>query len=134
LAVWRAIVERVRPARPALASVLEHAVPLELHEKRVVLGFDPTASFFAARASEPESLEALTREIRAHFSAPTQVAVDLSAKPGPTLKTVAGLDAERRTADLAKARAAIEGHPVVQEAVRIFGAQLRDVKLPNGQE
>ena len=134
LDTWRKIVERIRPERPALASVLEHAVPLELHSKRAVLGFEPGASFFAARASEPDSLEALTREVRAFFAAPTQVAVDLSAKPGPSLKTVAGLDAERRSADLAKARIAIETHPIVQEAVRLFGAQLRDVKLPSGQE
>jgi DNA polymerase-3 subunit gamma/tau len=133
LDVWRAIVERLRPVRPALASVLEHAVPLELNPRRVTVGFEPSASFFAARASEPESLEAMTREIRAHFSAPTQVAVDLSARPGPTLKTVASIDAEKRTAELARARADIEGHPVVREAVRLFGAQLRDVKLPSGE-
>ncbi len=133
LDVWRSIVERVRPARPALASVLEHAVPLELNPRRVTLGFEPGAAFFAARASETESLEALTREIRDHFAAPTQVAIDLSARPGPTLKTVASLDAEKRSADLAKARAAVEDHPVVREVVRLFGAQLRDVKLPSGE-
>ena len=133
LDVWRSIVERVRPARPALASVLEHAVPLELNPRKVTLGFEPGAAFFAARASETESLEALTREIRDHFAAPTQVAIDLSARPGPTLKTVASLDAEKRSADLAKARAAIEDHPLVREAVRVFGAQLRDVKLPSGE-
>jgi DNA polymerase-3 subunit gamma/tau len=133
LDVWRTIVERVRPTRPALASVLEHAVPLELNPRSVTLGFEPGAAFFAARASETESLEALTREIRDHFAAPTQVAIDLSARPGPTLKTVASVDAEKRSADLAKARAAIEDHPVVREVVRLFGAQLRDVKLPSGE-
>jgi DNA polymerase III subunit gamma/tau len=133
LDVWRAIVDRLRAQRPALASVLEHAVPLELHPRRVTIGFEPSASFFAARASEPDSLEALTREIRDHFSAPTQVAIDLSAKPGPSLKTVASVDAERKTAEVARARAAIETHPLVQEAVRLFGAQLRDVKLPSGE-
>jgi DNA polymerase-3 subunit gamma/tau len=133
LDLWRTIVAKVRPSRPALASVLEHAVPLELNPRKVTVGFDPGASFFGARASEPESLEVLTRIVRDHFSAPTQVAVDLSARPGPSLKTVASVDAERRSADLAKARAAVEGHPVVQEVIRLFGAQLRDVKLPSGE-
>jgi len=27
----------------------------------------------------------------------------------------------------------VEGHPLVQEAIRLFGAQLRDVKLPSGE-
>ena len=40
-------------------------------------------------------------------------------------------DATARLA--AEARARVEAHPVVQEAVRLFGAQLRDVKLPTGE-
>ena len=113
--------------------MLEHAIPLETTAARVVVGFEPGAAFLAARASEPEALEELTREVRAHFGAPTQVALDLSARPSAAVKTIASLDAERRTAELAKARAVVEGHPLVQEAVRLFGAQLRDVKLPSGE-
>jgi hypothetical protein len=51
----------------------------------------------------------------------------------PHARTVASADADQRAAELAKARAAIEGHAVVQEALRIFGAKIRDVKLPNGE-
>jgi hypothetical protein len=130
--VWRAILDRLRQSRPALASVFEHAYALETTASRVVVGFDAGAAFLGARASEPEALEALTREVRAHFGAPTQVALDLSARPAAGAKTVASVDAERRTAELAKARAAVESHPIVQEAVRLFGAQVRDVKLPGG--
>jgi hypothetical protein len=61
------------------------------------------------------------------------VALDLSAKPAPGLRTVAAVDAEHRTAELAKARAVVESHPLVQEAVRLFGAHLRDVKLPSNE-
>ncbi|HEY6459455.1 MAG TPA: DNA polymerase III subunit gamma/tau, partial [Polyangiaceae bacterium] len=89
MAVWRAILERVRAKRPALASVLEHAVPLETTRARLVVGFEPGAAFLGARASEPEALEDLTREVRAYFGAPTQVALDLSARPGSNVKTVA---------------------------------------------
>jgi hypothetical protein len=106
---------------------------MELSATRVVVGFEPSAGFFAARASEPEALEALTREIRGHFGAPTQVALDLSARPTPGVRTVASIDGERRSAELAKARAAVESHPLVQEAVRVFGATVRDVKLPSGE-
>jgi DNA polymerase-3 subunit gamma/tau len=133
MSVWRAILDRVRAKRPALASVLEHAVPLETTKARLLIGFEPGAAFLGARASEPEALEDLTREVRAYFGAPTQVALDLSARPAPNVKTVAALEAERRSAETAKARAAVEGHPLVQEAVRLFGAQLRDVKLPSGE-
>jgi hypothetical protein len=113
--------------------VLEHAIPLETTAARFVLGFEPSAAFLGARASEPDALEDLTREVRAHFGAPTQVALDLSAQATAGTKTIAALDAEHRAAELAKARAVVESHPLVQEAVRLFGAQLRDVKLPPGE-
>jgi DNA polymerase-3 subunit gamma/tau len=131
--IWRAILDRLRKARPALASILEHAFPLELGPARAVIGFDATAAFFASRASEPEALEALTREIRGHFGAPTAVALDLSARPPQGLRTVASVDEERRAADVARARASIEEHQLVQEAKRLFGATVRDVKLPSGE-
>ncbi|HEV3191211.1 MAG TPA: hypothetical protein VGY54_11970, partial [Polyangiaceae bacterium] len=130
---WRAILERVRLARPALASVLEHAAILEVTAARIAIAFESSAAFLAARAGEPESLEVLTREARAYFGEQTQVVLDRSVNPMPHARTVASLDADLRSAELAKARAAIEGHAVVQEALRIFGAKIRDVKLPNGE-
>jgi hypothetical protein len=131
---WRAIVERVRVARPSLASVVEHAFPLEVGAARVVIGFDASSGFLAAQAGEPEAIDVLTRAIRAHFDAPTQVVLDVSAKPVHGSRTVAAVEAERLAGELAIARAAVEGHPVVQEAIRLFGAQLRDVKLPKTDE
>ena len=133
LDVWRAVLDRVRASRPALASVLDHAIPLETTAARFVVGFEPSAAFLGARASEPDALEDLTREIRAHFGQPTVVALELSARAPAGMKTIAAMDADRRSAELAKARAVVESHPLVQEAVRIFGAQLRDVKLPSGE-
>jgi DNA polymerase-3 subunit gamma/tau len=134
LDVWREILDRVHAVRPALASVLQHAVPIELRPARTVVGFESGAGFFAARASEPDALEILTREVRAHFGAPTQVVLDVSATPTSGLRTVASIDAERRSEALAKARAAVENHPLVQQAVRLFGATVRDVKLPSGEQ
>ena len=130
MVAWRAVVERLRAERAPLASVFDHAVPFEVAASRIVIGFDPTAAFVAARASEPETLEALTRAARAHFGAPTEVVLDLSAKPAFGAKTVAAIESERRAAETAKARAAVQDHPVVKEVIRVFGAQVRDVKLP----
>jgi len=131
--VWRAILDRLRARHPALASVLDHAIPLETTAARLVVGFEPSAAFLGARASEPDALDELTREVRAYFGQPTKVALELSARAPTGTQTIASIDADRRSAELAKARAAVEGHPLVQEAVRLFGAQLRDVKLPSGE-
>jgi DNA polymerase-3 subunit gamma/tau len=128
--VWRTILDRLRARQPALASVLDHAIPMETTAARVVVGFEPSAAFLGARASEPDALDELSREVRAYFGQPTKVSIELSARAPAGTKTIAAIDADRRSAELAKARAAVEGHPLVKEAVRLFGAQLRDVKLP----
>jgi hypothetical protein len=46
---------------------------------------------------------------------------------------MAAVEDQRRAEEQARARAAVEGHPAVREAMRLFGAQLREVKLPRGE-
>jgi hypothetical protein len=97
---------------------------------QVILGLEP-GTFFSSRATEPEALDLLTREVRAHFAAPTRVTIDSApmSQNGASL-TVAAVDAERRAAETARMRAVVQAHPIVEEAVRLFGAKVQDVKLP----
>jgi DNA polymerase-3 subunit gamma/tau len=127
---WRLILERVRAVDPPLASVLEHGMPLQIGPAQVTVGFDSSAAFLSARASEPAARDTLARAVREHFGAPTPVTIDGSARSGAA-RTVASIEAERRSAETAKARAAVESHPLVREATRLFDAKLRDVKLPS---
>jgi DNA polymerase-3 subunit gamma/tau len=129
--VWQTVVERLRATHAALASVFEHALPVEVSPERVVLTFD-AARFVVERAGEPEALRVLTEVVRKHFGVPTSVIIDTSARAGAGVRTVATIESERRDSELAKARAAVEEHPLVREAVRVFGAQVREVKLPSG--
>jgi DNA polymerase-3 subunit gamma/tau len=127
---WRAILARVRAVMPAAAAIFEHGVPLEVTAARVLVGYQ-SESFEGARASEPEAMDVLQREARAHFGADTKVALDLSARAGTT---VAAIDAAERRDQLAKARAAASTHPLVQKAIALFHAELRDVRLPGGDD
>lgn len=128
LVTWRAILARVRSQRAPLASIYEHAVPVEITAERVLLGYQ-AEDFLSSQASEPEALELLQQEARAHFGAPTTVALDLSPRH-QGIATVASLDAAERKAAEARARAAVAEHPLVREAIRVFGAELREVRLP----
>jgi DNA polymerase-3 subunit gamma/tau len=128
---WRMILDRVRTLRPDIASVFEHAIPLEVGSSLVVVGFEPTASFLSARASDKDAIDAVRAAARDHFGAPTNVVIDTALKPLGVLRSVAAVDAERQRSAAATARAAVETHPVVREAIRLFDAQLRDVKLPS---
>jgi DNA polymerase-3 subunit gamma/tau len=128
LAVFRGLLRLVAETDPVVASIFEHAAVLELSSSRAVLGFE-AQSFAGAQATEPEALEVVTRAVRAHFGAPTHVVIDLFAQGKPR-DTVALVDAAERKDALDKARAKAAGHPLVLEALRLFGAELREVVLP----
>ncbi len=112
------------------SAILANALPLEVSAARVVLGYPPSQAFYADQAKDPEALEALTREVRAYFDAPTEVALDLSAHAPSGVATIASIDSAKRVAAVAAAKSAVEKHPLVAEAMRIFGAEIRDIKLP----
>jgi DNA polymerase-3 subunit gamma/tau len=121
------VLDQIRAERAALAAVLEHAAPIAFGAERVVLGYEPN-SFFAAQATEEAAIDLLTRKVRDHFGAPTQVAFDLStATKG--IASVAQLDSEDHRARLEAARRAVADHPLVKAAIEILGAELRDVRL-----
>jgi hypothetical protein len=133
LGAWGAIVAKIRAVHPPLGAVYEHAVPLEMNAERVLLGYD-AESLLATQASEPEALELLRREVRAHFGPTTQVAIDLSTRRGDGERTLASIESDRRRKATAAARSAVEQHPLVREAIAVFGAELRDVRLPKLEE
>jgi DNA polymerase-3 subunit gamma/tau len=122
-------------ARPALGSIFEHATVIELTPERATFGFE-AQSFAGAQAKEPEALETLTREVRAYFGNATNVALDLMVENAPASQTatVASIDAARRKEAAEKARGVVKAHPLVQEAIRLFGAEVREVRIREEEE
>lgn len=124
---WRALLDRVRAKRPALASVLEHAVVLAFGPERIALGYDP-GSFLLAQASEASAVETLRAAAAVHFGAAPAIAFEaLTSRAGRV--TVAQIDGVERKARLDAARRAVAEHPLVVAAIELFGAELRDVRL-----
>ena len=137
VAALRSILSRIGEIRPALKAVLEHAVPLEVRAGRVSLLFESadSHSFLAAQAKDPDAMAILERAVREHFGAQTVVVVEAGARPsGHGGASLASLDADSRRATTDRARQLVEKHPLVAAAVRIFGAELREVRLPEGDE
>ncbi len=132
LDAWRAIVSHVRGERPALASVLEHAIVVEVNPRRVRVGYAEN-DFLGSQATAPESLALLRSAARAHFGADVEVDVKEGLR-GTKEATVFAIESAQRKAEQAQARAAVESHPLVREIVQVLGAELRDVKLPKGED
>jgi DNA polymerase-3 subunit gamma/tau len=126
---WRAILDAVRAGDPGLASALEHAVPVEVSRNRVLLGFAHD-DFLGHHASDEAAIAKLVKAVHAHFGgASVPVHIDTKHRGGK-VGSVHAIDSAERRAEIAKARAAVEDHPVVREIVRLFDAELRDIKLP----
>ena len=125
---WRAILDRLRVSDPACATLFEHAVPMEISRDRIALGYAAT-DLLGSRATDDDALAALGRAAQAHFGAKVPIHVDVKHRGGKT-GSVHAIDAAAKRAELVKARAAVENHPLVRDVVRVFDAELRDVKLP----
>jgi hypothetical protein len=137
MGAYRALLAKLAAVRPALTAVLEHAVPLELSSTRVRLLFESPdgRSFLATQASEPDALAVLKEVARAQLGGTPVVEIETGQKPaGHSGATVAAIDAEARKTASDRARRAVEAHPVVAAAVKIFGAEIREVRLPESQE
>jgi DNA polymerase-3 subunit gamma/tau len=129
---WRALLARIKQTKPAVAATLELAAPNMVTRDRIILGFEP-GSFEDGRAAESDARTILTQTAHAFFGgmAPPEVVFDMSAH-GSKGASVASLDAAKRKAALLEARALVSSHPLVQKAIALFDAELKDIRLPGG--
>lgn len=127
LGLFRAVLDNVRSKRPALASVLEHAVLLHIGPDRLTLGFEGD-TFLSKQAQEPAAQEILRSALAMHFGGRPDVTFE-SVAPMSGLATIAQLDSADRKTRLESARRAIASHPLVTAAIELLGAELRDVRV-----
>jgi DNA polymerase III subunit gamma/tau len=127
LDAWREVLTQIRAVRAPLASVLEHASPIAFGPEKVVLGYEP-GSFLAQQAVEDAAIDLLTRTVRDHFGAPTEVAFDLRAEAAGAV-SVASIDQKKNRERLEAAKKAASEHPLVKAAVEILGAEIREIRL-----
>ncbi|MEM1029284.1 MAG: DNA polymerase III subunit gamma/tau [Myxococcota bacterium] len=128
LEAWEAILDRVRVDKPPVASVFEHAAPLEVTPERLQLGYPPGSFLLQQAQSHVTTLEAAASQ---HFGRPTTVEIDLSKRHGE-VETVAERNAAQGRERERLARRRVETHPLVVAAREVLGARIRDVRLPPG--
>ncbi|MCC6214669.1 MAG: DNA polymerase III subunit gamma/tau [Polyangiaceae bacterium] len=129
-ASWRSIVAQVSAERPDLAAYLTHATPLELGPRRVRLAW-PAAAPFASHATTPEARASLAgaagRVLGGDGPAIEHELDSPRARGGATLSAQA--EAERVERDRVARERALH-HPRVLDAIRILGARVREVRIP----
>jgi DNA polymerase-3 subunit gamma/tau len=125
---WRTILERVRAVKPGTASTLELAAPVTVTREKLVLAFERD-SFEDARAEETDARLLVEEHARAHFRAQTEVTFEVAAR-GSKVASIAFIDAAKRRAQIAEARAAVERHTLVRKVMTLLDAELREIRLP----
>jgi DNA polymerase-3 subunit gamma/tau len=130
---WEEIVIAIRDARPALGAVLEHATPLRLGvgvggRFELVLGFPPN-SFYAKQADAPQARDEIAKTAHRILGMPVDVRIVECAEGAAGRPTVAELEAERQRARREAARKEALSHPMVVEALAVFGTPADAVEV-----
>lgn len=129
LDAWQAVVARLAANKPRVASIFEHAAPLVVEPGRIVLGLE-AGSFIAEQAKEADAQAMLQQAATDHFEVATEVVFELDGDHGK-VQTLAAKHSAEQAARLAAARDVVATHPLVQDAIEVLGAELKDVRLPD---
>ncbi|HLV20939.1 MAG TPA: DNA polymerase III subunit gamma/tau [Polyangiaceae bacterium] len=128
LQTWRRIVDGVAVSRPELAAFFEHAAPLSLDAGELVLGWEP-GSVFVSEATTPEAQAVLASAAAEALGARPNLRFEQDSAVAAKTLTLAAIGAKQRDEDLKRALADIRQHPRVAEALEIFGARIKDLKV-----
>ncbi|MFN3681924.1 MAG: DNA polymerase III subunit gamma/tau [Nitrospira sp.] len=126
---WDAILEEIAASLPNLAPFLETGRYLGVKDGAVTIGFAKHNHVARTRLEKEEHLRTLARLCEQQVGQPVRIRiVELSEAdpPGPTMAQVrTAKEQDQRLALLKRAQA----HPVVKQAMEIFGAELAHVRL-----
>jgi len=132
---WERLQEEVGHSFPNIAPFLEMGRLLAIEGNAVTIGFGKQATVARAMLEKSDNIHALTSLCERMSGQPVRVrVVELTDTdpPGPTMAQIrTAKEQEQKLVLLERAKA----HPVVKEALEIFGAELADVRtIPNRQE
>ena len=132
---WERLQEEVGHSFPNIAPFLEMGRLVAIEGTAVTIGFGKQATVARAMLEKSDNIHALTSLCERMSGQPVRVrVVELTDTdpPGPTMAQIrTAKEQEQKLVLLERAKA----HPLVKEALEIFGAELADVRtIPNRQE
>ena len=126
--VWMDLVHFAKKKKPPFASLLEHAHPLVLNDTTLEIGY-PEKSFYLERMQEDDNralLETLTGEF---FKKPLKVRVKGMGDREPSGGGAANGEKENhKKPNLRERQEEALNHPLVREAINIFGGRVVEIK------
>jgi DNA polymerase-3 subunit gamma/tau len=126
---WRLVVERLRTRRPDMAAVFDHAAPQRLDPVALELTW-AEGDVLREQASDPSYLAELGRAAHAELGQTPRIAFTSSPTQQREHVTLAARDTQRREAARRDAIARVRHHPRVAQLMELFGARVKEVRLP----
>lgn len=125
---WERFVAFVLEKRPDIGSVLEHGSPLKLEPGCMEIGF-PESSFFLTSAQDKDSI-AETQIMAKEFSGQNTVVRvrSIALETGAETLSMAEKKKNDQEQRLKELKQEVAGHPVINEALRIFGGTITDIR------
>ena len=132
---WERLQEEVGHSFPNIAPFLEMGRLVAIEGNAVTIGFGKQATVARAMLEKSDNIHALTslcERMSGQLVRVRVVELTDTDPPGPTMAQIrTAKEQEQKLVLLERAKA----HPVVKEALEIFGAELADVRtIPNRQE
>jgi DNA polymerase-3 subunit gamma/tau len=131
---WDRFQEEVGHNFPNIAPFLEMGRLVAIEGNAVTIGFAKQATVARAMLEKPDNIQTLTSLCEQMSGQPVRVRiVELTETdpPGPTMAQVrAAKEQEQKLVLFERAKA----HPVVKQALEIFGAELADVRTVSNQQ
>jgi DNA polymerase III subunit gamma/tau len=128
---WEELVARVSKHRPSLGSILNHACPLEVSPRYVRIALEP-GTFFADQMKAPRNRREIEKFCRDMFGEETELKVE-DRQEGQGVSLAQSWEQERKKSADEQRKQAIN-HPMVKEAIKVFGAEVEQIRTPERSE
>ena len=124
---WEAFVAFVVNTRPSIGAVLEHGSPVKLEPGLMEIGF-PQASYFLTSARESDSVNEIQTLAREFTGRETVVKIKaIIPETGDSPLSLAAKKKHEQQERMEQLRQEVARHPVINEALRIFGGKITDI-------
>jgi DNA polymerase-3 subunit gamma/tau len=124
---WKEFVSFVKKKKPPFASLLEHGHPLNLSESMLEVGY-PGKSFYLERMQEADQVAFLRGLAEEFFKRTMKVKVS-GLNPASLPRGRGGDNQEEKKNSRREKQEEALNHPLVREAVNIFGGRVVEIKL-----
>lgn len=123
--MWEDVIQRVRGEKPGLASYLEQGKLLNSEEGSITLGYPKNAEFLVHLIQKEEHQQIIKSTIKELFGHPVKLKLDILETKQENRKPKVD------TLKQKQAQQEVLSHPIVKEALNIFGGEIVDIHEPS---